>query len=131
METLKAKPLIIVFVHGFTGWTLCGATIWVGRKSTSLENALIIHAISVPIIFAIVSFVYFKTFNYTKPLQTALLFVSLVIFLDVFVVSLLIEKSFEMFASVLGTWLPLFLIFVSTYLTGLFARGRNETEIIT
>ena len=131
MEAIRARTFIVVLVHVCIGWALCGATMLVGRKVTSLENALIIHAISAPIIFAIVSFLYFKKFSYTKPLQTALLFVSLVIFLDVFVVGLFIEKSFEMFASALGTWIPLSLVFVSTYLTGLFAKRRNESEIIT
>jgi hypothetical protein len=37
----------------------------------------------------------------------------------VFVVALLVEKSFDMFRSVLGTWLPFALIFLATWLTGI------------
>lgn len=90
--------------------------------TTSLTKALIIHAVAVPIIFAFISSVYFKRFRYTSPLQTAIIFVSVVIVLDILIVALLIEKSFEMFRSVLGTWLPFLLIFMSTYLTGLYKR---------
>jgi hypothetical protein len=42
--------------------------------------------------------------------------------MDVFVVALLIEGSFDMFKSVLGTWLPFLLIFLSTWWTGLAVR---------
>jgi hypothetical protein len=46
------------------------------------------------------------------------LFVGIVIFVDVFVVALFIEQSLAMFASFIGTWLPLALIFMATYLKG-------------
>ena len=38
--------------------------------------------------------------------------------LDFFVVALIINRGLEMFASLLGTWIPFALIFTSTYLTG-------------
>jgi hypothetical protein len=38
--------------------------------------------------------------------------------MDFFIVAMLINKSFEMFTSLLGTWIPFALIFISTYLTG-------------
>jgi hypothetical protein len=41
---------------------------------------------------------------------------------DFFVVALLINRSLDMFASLLGTWIPFALIFTSTYLTGLVAK---------
>jgi hypothetical protein len=78
---------------------------------TSLENALIAHAIAAPIIAAGVSLVYFRKFNFTKPLQTAAIFTAFVIAMDLFVVALLINHSFEMFTSLLGTWIPFALIF--------------------
>ncbi len=92
----------------------------IGMGITSTANALIIHAVMAPIIAAIISLIYFKKFNYTKPIQTAVIFVSFVILVDFFVVALLINKSLEMFESILGTWIPFVLIFVSTYLTGSF-----------
>jgi hypothetical protein len=39
-----------------------------------------------------------------------------VIAVDFFVVALIISRSFDMFASLLGTWIPFALIFSSTYL---------------
>jgi hypothetical protein len=67
------------------------------------------------------------TKDYTTPLKTAIIFVSVVVFMDFFPVALLIEKSFAMFASLLGTWIPWALLFTSTYLTGLYVTRQTKT----
>ena len=100
------------------GWALCGATIAVGRAAASLRSALIAHAVAAPLIFAAASFVYFRGAPFTTPFQTAVIYTGLVIVLDLAVVATFIEKSYAMFASVLGTWLPFALIFGATYLVG-------------
>jgi hypothetical protein len=93
----------------------------------SERGAPILHAIVAPIAFAGLSWLYFARFAYTGPLTTALLFLAIVVALDVFVVALLIERSFAMFASPLGTWTPLFLIFASTWGAGaLVERPRRR-----
>jgi hypothetical protein len=83
--------------------------------------------VGAPIFFTVVSLVYFNRFRYTTPLQTALIFVGLVIGMDFFVVALLINKSLDMFTSPLGTWVPFGLIFVATYLTGLVCAQQRQT----
>jgi hypothetical protein len=125
---MSIKKLTTILIHAFVGWALCGATMGIGMATTSLQNALIIHAIGAPIYFTLVSLMYFKNFNYTTPLQTALVFVSFVITVDFFVVALLINRSLEMFASLLGTWIPFVLIFTSSYVTGLFTAKRLERK---
>ena len=117
---MSSKKVFVIMIHAFTGWALCAATMGVGMALTSLETTLIIHAIAAPVFFAGVSWVYFRKFSYTAPLQTALIFMGFVITVDFFVVALLINRSLEMFASLLGTWIPFALIFTSTYLTGLY-----------
>jgi len=94
------------------------------------KHALIFHAIGAPIFFGIVSYIYFHKFNYTNPLQTAIIFIGFVVAMDFFVVALLINKSLEMFASLLGTWIPFALIFISTYLIGLYSTKGVEQKII-
>jgi hypothetical protein len=118
--------LVAIFVHAFVGWALCAATMGIGMATMSLQNALIIHAIGAPIFFTLVSLIYFKKFNYTTPLQTALIFVGFVIAADFFVVALLMNRSLRMFASLLGTWIPFAFIFTSTYVTGWYT-GRKPT----
>ena len=125
---MKTRKIITVLIHAFVGWALCAATMGIGMATTSSNNALIIHAIGAPIFFFVVSFVYFKRFNYTSPLQTAIIFVVFVMVVDFFVVALLILKSLDMFASLLGTWIPFGLIFASTYLTGLYMAGSLNRE---
>jgi len=112
------KSIVIVVAHGLVGWGLCGATMGVGMAVTTLEHALIIHAIAAPVLFAVVSLVYFRHFRLWSPLRTATAFLGVVITMDLLVVALLIERSFKMFASLLGTWLPFVLIFISTWWTG-------------
>ena len=112
------------------GWALCAATMGIGMATMTLENALIVHAIGAPIYFAIVSLVYFRKFNYTSPFQTALIFVGFVIAVDFFGVALLINRSLEMFASLLGTWIPFVLIFASTYVTGLGVQRNTKRKAV-
>jgi hypothetical protein len=118
MNKLSFRQIAILVAHAFVGWALCGLTMFIGREVTTIQNALIIHAVAAPIFFAAVSWSYFRHFAYTGPLATALFFVTFVITMDFFLVGLIIEQSLEMFTSFLGTWLPFSLIFLSTYLAG-------------
>lgn len=120
----SAKKAVIIFIHALIGWALCGATMIVGRSIMPIDTALIIHAIAAPIFFSLISVVYFKEFKYTTTAQTAAIFTGLVIALDLFVVAPIFEQSFEMFTSILGTWIPFALIFASTYLTGYVLKEK-------
>jgi uncharacterized integral membrane protein len=62
---------------------------------------------------------------------TGLIFVSFVILVDFFVVALLINRSLEMFASPLGTWIPFALIFLSTYVTGTLINRSTKQQTAT
>ena len=126
---MSNRKIITVLAHAFVGWALCAATMGIGMATTSINNALIIHAIGATIFFMIISLIYFKKFNYTTPLRTATIFVSFVIIVDFFIVALLINKSLDMFASLLGTWIPFVLIFTSTYLTGLYTLKSSQHKV--
>jgi hypothetical protein len=126
-NAMNTRKVITVLVHAFIAWMLCAATIGIGRATTSAEYTFVIHAILAPIIAVLVSQYYFKRYHYTSPLQTALIFVFVPMALDFFIVSLLILRSLDMFisvGSVLGTWIPLALIFTSTYMTGILVTKR-------
>jgi hypothetical protein len=98
---------------------------------TPQHTALIIHAIAAPVIFVIISFVYFNRYSFTSPFQTAYTFMAVVVLMDTLVIAKLILKSFEMFSSFIGTWLPFILIFMSTYLTGLIQQWRMKDKTRT
>jgi len=126
---MNFKEVSTILVLAFVGWAICGGIMGIGMSTTTMQNTLIIHAILVPVVFVAVSLIYFKNFNYTTHIQTASIFLSFVILMDLFVVSILINGNFDMFKSILGTWIPFAGIFLSTYLTGSFVRdpiGNKE-----
>src|ERR1700690_1102613 len=112
------ENIIIVIGYALVGWGLCGATIGIGRNLTSMENALIIHAIAAPAFFIIISMFYFKKVNQFSPLFLATFFLGFVVLMDIVIVATLIEKDYSMFKSIIGTWIPFLAIFLSTYITG-------------
>ena len=126
---MNFKKVLIILAHAFVGWVLCAATMGIGMSVTTLDNTLIIHAIGAPVFFAGVSLVYFRKFNYSPPLRTALYFLAFVVAMDFFLVAMLINRSFEMFTSFLGTWLPFALIFTSTSLTGYFVTTPRKATL--
>lgn len=112
------KQVLFPVLAGILGWALCGAIMFVGMAITDIQTTLVAHAIGAPIIFSLISWFYFKRSDFTTPLQTALLFIGIVMFIDFFLVALIINKSLEMFQNPLGTWIPFALIFLATWLTG-------------
>jgi len=95
-------------------------------NSTTIYLSLIIHFIASPFIFLGISNLYFKRFDYTSPLMTAIIFTLIVMVLDFFVVAMVIEKNLEMFESVMGTWLPFLFIFLTVWLRGLAIHRGGE-----
>ena len=126
---MNAQKIAIILAHAFLGWLLCFATIGIGMSVTTLSNALVIHAILAPFFFAAISYFYFRRYNFTTPLQTAVIFIGFVMLMDFFVVALLINRSLEMFASLLGTWIPFALIFLSSYLTGMLTVRSSQRQV--
>jgi hypothetical protein len=117
----------IILAHALAGWAYCGALIGIGRHLFPMQTTLVIHAIGAPVGFALISLFYFRKFGFTSPIRTALLFLSIVVALDLLLVAPIFEKSFAMFASVLGTWIPFALIFIATLVTGLLT-GRSTSS---
>lgn len=120
----RAGRVAVILAHGIVGWAFCGAIIGISRQLFSMETTLLIHTIGAPVGFALLSLFYFRKFAFTSPIQTAILFLSIVVALDLFLVAPVFEKSFAMFGSVLGTWIPFALIFTATLITGLLTVKR-------
>jgi len=126
MQTFRTKRISIILAHGLLIWILCGATIGIGRSIFTMQTTLIVHAIGAPVFAFLVSLLYFKKFRYTSPFQTAFSFLVFVMAMDAFLVAPVFEKSFAMFRSVLGAWIPFGLIFFATFFTGLLSEARPE-----
>ncbi len=117
---MNVRNLFILFAHGFVLWMLCGALMYLGRAVTTVDATLAIHLVAAPVFAASLTWLYFTRFNQsiTTPLQTALAITGFVFFGDLLIVAPFFEKSFVMFESAIGTWIPFLLIFTAIYLTG-------------
>ena len=127
---ITPAAVAIIAAHALVAWALCGAIIAIGRQLWTMETTLIVHAIGVPIVFIFVSLIYFTYFSYTTPLQTATIFTLSAILLDLVVVASIIEKSYEMFSSLIGTWIPFGLMFLTTYLMGTLIEKRKASRAV-
>ena len=121
------KKVLIVLGFAIAIWAFCGALVGVGRQFLSMDTTLIVHAIGAPVGAAFFSWIYFRNYAFTTPLVTAVIFVAASLTLDVFIVALLIEKSFDMFRSAIGVWIPQALIFAATYITGLVMGSESKS----
>jgi hypothetical protein len=107
-----------VAAHGVVGWVICGSTIAIGRQFLSMTSTLIVHAIVAPIVFALLAMHFFSRHPNAPPLRTSLTLVGVVIGLDAFVVAPVIERSYAMFTSPLGTWIPFASIWLASFIVG-------------
>src|SRR5512140_2530219 len=126
---MNAAKLAVVYAAALLGWILCAATMRIGMSALPLSEALVIHALAAPIVFVLISLFYFQRFAYTTPLQTAFIFLSVVMFMDFAVVGLLVNGSLRLFANLLGTWIPFVLIFSSTHITGLLVTSGRRYSV--
>jgi len=118
----------VILAHAVAGWAYCGLLIGISRQFLSMPMTLLVHAIGAPLGFVGIASLYFRRFAYTSPLKTAAIFLAVVMGLDLFLAAPVFEKSYAMFASPLGTWVPFALIFVATYLTGRFVAPLTATR---
>jgi hypothetical protein len=83
----------------------------------SSTAATVAHAIALPLVFLAIAVHYFRGRGARAALPVALVFSGLSLVLDV-AVFVVIERSFEMLASIGGTWVPALLVFFATWITG-------------
>jgi len=104
-------------------WGACGAVIAVGRKLWSLDSALRVHFVAAPVLAFLVAAVHKELAPAFDPALRAVAITGIVMALDAFVLAPLFERSFAMFRSVIGTWLPFAAIFAATWAAGVMVSG--------
>jgi len=107
-----------VLLHAVAGWAACAGVMAVLLATVRLGAALTLHALAAPAIFALVARQYFRARGARKPLVVAALFTATVALLDLVVVAGAVQRSLAMFGSLVGTWLPFWLVFATTWATG-------------
>jgi hypothetical protein len=113
------RRLARVTSHAFIGWATCAAAMAAAIAGTNLRTALFLHGIVAPFLFVWISSSYFARPTAFPPLRAAAVMVGIVALLDLIVVACFVEHSLKMFASIIGTWLPLLLVFLAVWATGL------------
>lgn len=124
------KERVVLVVHALVGWAVCGMTVALGREVLSMQSTLILHAVVAPLAFWVLAWRYALWFPKGSPVEVSATMLGVVVGLDAFVVAPLLERSYAMFRSVLGTWIPFALILASSYLGFRWgvSRLRPSTE---
>jgi hypothetical protein len=113
------RRLTRITAHAFLGWAACAAVMVVAIAGRNLETALFVRAIAAPFLFVGVASSYFARPTAFPPLRAACVMVGIVALLELIVVACFVERSLATFRSVTGTWLPLLLVFLAVWATGL------------
>ena len=89
------------------------------RRLWGLRIALYVHLGAAPALAFFVSAIHELIEPQFSPLLRAAVTTGLVITLDGVVVAPVFERSYEMFRSLIGTWVPFVLIFIASLSAGL------------
>lgn len=114
--------------HGFVGWAFSAGVMTALMKLASPAVAVTLHDIAVPAIFTLVSLHYFRARGARDPLFTAASFTLLVALFDAVLVGGISARSLGPIASFTQMWLPLLLVFLSTWATGSIVAMMPATK---
>jgi len=112
---------VYLIVLAIVIWGGCGGVIYVGRRLWSIDTTLRVHLIAAPIIAFLCAAFHVRVAPGFDPLMRAMGLTLIIIALDAFVVAPLFERSYAMFSSVIGTWLPFVAIFAASWAAGVLA----------
>jgi hypothetical protein len=110
-------------VFALVAWGLCGVTIGVARGLLPMESALVVHAVAAPIIAGALACVYARYLAVSPPLVVGSVFLGVVFLMDAGLIAPFVERSWDMFRSPIGTWIPFALIFVAAWGAALWVMG--------
>ena len=109
---------ISLIVLALALWAACGGVIAIGRRVWTLRTTLIVH------LFAAAAFAFAAAAAHKLMapdfdiVGRAAAMTGLIIALDAAVVAPLFERSYAMFRSALGTWIPFAAIFLAIWAAG-------------
>ena len=114
---------VYLIVVALVLWGACGGVIAIGRRLWSIDTTLRVH-LAAAMIFAFLGAAAHRAVAPDfDPLLRAAAITTIVMLLDALVVAPLFERSYAMFRSVIGTWLPFAAIFSACWAAGVLAGG--------
>jgi hypothetical protein len=112
-------------------WAACGLVFAVARVLFGVSAALAIHLLAAPVIGAWVTLVLWNHPRHPGVAGTAATLAGTAALLDAVFVAPFLERSFAMFASPAGTWIPLALILAASAATGaLLSRPAGRRDLL-
>jgi len=108
---------------GVALWGSCGAVMAIGRRLWSLETTLRVHLAAAPLLAFLVSSIHRSLAPTFNPLLRAAVLAALIIALDAAIVAPIFERSYAMFRSFVGTWLPFAAIFLASLAAGILVTS--------
>jgi hypothetical protein len=109
---------VYLFGLGLVLWGLCGAVMAIGRRIWSLDTTLHVHLAAAPAIAFLVSAIHKLLAAEFNPVLRAMVLTGIVVILDAVVVAPIFERSYAMFRSFIGTWMPFAAIFLASCAAG-------------
>lgn len=96
-------------------WAICGGVIAIGRRIWAMQTTLIIHLFVASIGAFGIAATHKLLFPNVAALPRAVAITAVIVGLDALVVAPLFERSYAMFRSALGTWIPFAAIFFASW----------------
>jgi len=118
----RARRVLAVLRYALAAWAVCAGTMALATTVLGDRGVAVVYAVTAPAVFALVAFVYARARGELSPFALAAVLVGTALALDAGLVAPLLLRSFAMFASVTGTWLPLGLGFFAAWAAGAHAR---------
>jgi hypothetical protein len=113
------------------GWAACGIVFALGRALFGANAAVVIHLLAAPLIGATVTLLLWNHPRHPGVLATAATLAGGAVLLDAILVAPLLERSFAMFGSPAGTWIPLGLIFTASAASAaLLSRPAGRRDLL-
>ncbi|HXW42108.1 MAG TPA: hypothetical protein VEK75_12945 [Xanthobacteraceae bacterium] len=95
----------------------------IGRRIWTLETTLRVHLAAAPVFAFIVSAVHKLLAADFGSVRRAVMLTGFVVILDAAVVAPIFERSYAMFRSVIGTWMPFAAILLASLAAGILIPG--------
>ncbi len=99
-------------------WAACGGVIAIGRRVWTMQTTLVVHLFAAAAFAFAAAAVHAWFWPGFGALERAAATTGLIVALDALVVAPLFERSYAMFRSALGTWIPFAAIFLATWAAG-------------
>jgi hypothetical protein len=113
------------------GWMACGLVFALARAAFGVNAAVAIHLLAAPAIGAAAALFLWTHPRHPGVAGTAAVLAGTPALLDAVVVAPFLERSFGMFASLAGTWIPLALIFAASAATAaLLSRPAARRDLL-